>query len=160
MTDITVNGWDVPAGSAVAVIIRPGPAQAAAVAAAEQLVTALTGKTAVTAIDQDDTATVTAGRATIMPGRTPELTPDQQVVEQAADLYRAALASEAIAARNAAAYEKLRQALRGMIEAAWDLRTVNARAVVDRLAGDSRPAWAIIAAWHAEHPGAQLAKAA
>jgi hypothetical protein len=161
MAEITVNGWPVPAGSAVTVVIRPGhPDQDVAVAAAEQLVTALTGKAAVTALDPQDTATVTAGRRTVLPEATPELTADQQLVEQLAAAYRAALASAAIAGRKPAVYEKLRQALRGAIEAAWNMRTVNARTVTDRIGDDARPVWAVIAAWHDEHPQAQLARAA
>jgi hypothetical protein len=145
MADITVNGVDVDARTPVAIVIRPGqPDQDAAVAAAEQLVLTLTGKQPQAATDWDDTVTVTAGRlADARAGAAPALTADQQLVEDQAALYRRAIASEAIATRNEAVYKQLRMALRGMIEAAWGLRTVTARELVDHLAEDDRPVWAI-----------------
>lgn len=143
MAHITVNGWPVGAGSPVTVVIGAGQ-PAASTRAAERLVTELTGKLPVTVTDPaDETTTVAAGNEAACATATPRLTPDQQLVEALADAYRAALASETVATRNAAVYQKLRDALRGTIEAAWGQPAVKARALVEAVADDPRPVWAI-----------------
>ena len=145
MADIAVNGVDLDARTPVAIVIRPVQADHdAAVAAAEQAVTALTGKRPVTWRDWDNTVTVTASREDAgTAAAAPELTAGQRLVEDQAALYRRAVTDEAIGTRHPAVYKQLRTALRGMIEAAWGLRTVTARELVDQLAEDDRPVWAI-----------------
>lgn len=146
MAHITVNGVDLPGGQAVTVVIQPGqPDPAAAVAAAEQFVTALTGRVAIAATDWDDSTTVTPGRTAVeVAGGTPQLTPVQQLVEDQAAVYRTAAASEFVATYATPVCEKMRHALRSLIEAAHGLSARDARALVEQVPEDPRPVWAIV----------------
>lgn len=143
--DVAVNGVTFK-GSAAIVVIQPGQRdQSAAVAAAEQLVIALTGRQPVTVQDWDGSVTVTAGRRSAgVPDGAPQLTREQQLAEDLAAVYRAAAASEVIAERAGVAYEKMRHALRALVGAAWGLNVRDARAVVGQLGGDPRPVWVIL----------------
>lgn len=154
MTDVQINGLILPPSSTVTVVILPAhPDRTAATVAASRLVTELTGKLASVMTDWDESVTVATGRRDADLGDTPALTADQQLAEDMAALYRRTLDSVAIAERNGAVYQKIRDALRGMIEAGWGLRTATARDLVRDLDDDDRPVWAIVC----ERRGYQLA---
>lgn len=145
MTDVQINGLILPPSSTVTVVILPAhPDRTAATVAASRLVTELTGKLASVMTDWDESVTVATGRRDADLGDTPALTADQQLAEDMAALYRRTVDSAAITDRNPAVYGKMRDALRGMIEAAWGLRTATAREMVRLLDEDDRPVWAIV----------------